>query len=303
VVIATGHNAPIETHDPTAHAEIVALRAAALVVGNYRLEDCELFVTLEPCAMCAGAMLQARLKRVVFGAADARTGAAGSVLNLFSSPQLNHQTEVQGGLLADQCAALLQDFFKHRRAALQLCSSPLRDDALRTPQSRFDRLAGYPWKPHFVSDLPALLGLRMHFLDEGPHDAPTTYFCVHDRTNWSYVFREQIEELLADGSRVVAPDLIGFGKSDKPKKDAFHQPEWHRKVLIELIDRLALTSPVLVVPASSEPLVHALTLQNESRFFRLMPLAVRLDPHDAGALAPFPDDGHRAALRAFRRFY
>jgi tRNA(Arg) A34 adenosine deaminase TadA len=95
-VIATGRNAPVDGHDPTAHAEIVALRAAAQALGNYRLDDCELFVTLEPCAMCSGAMLHARLKRVVFGAADPKTGAAGSVLNLFGEPRLNHQTTLAG---------------------------------------------------------------------------------------------------------------------------------------------------------------------------------------------------------------
>ena len=114
-VIATGRNSPIESHDPTAHAEIMALRAAALVLGNYRLPDCELYVTLEPCAMCSGAMLHARLKRVVFGATDAKTGAAGSVVNLFDQPLLNHQTALQGGVLADESAAMLKLFFSQRR--------------------------------------------------------------------------------------------------------------------------------------------------------------------------------------------
>lgn len=116
VVIAVGHNAPIASHDPSAHAEMQALRAAAQVLGNYRLPDCELVVTLEPCAMCAGAMLHARLKRVVFGASDPKTGAAGSVINLFEQSQLNHQTQVQGGVLTQECAAVLQAFFKQRRA-------------------------------------------------------------------------------------------------------------------------------------------------------------------------------------------
>ena len=114
-VVATGRNSPIEGHDPTAHAEIIALRAAAKALGNYRLPDCELYVTLEPCAMCSGAMLHARLKRVVFGALDAKTGAAGSVINLFENSQLNHQTALQGGVLADEAAALLKDFFSQRR--------------------------------------------------------------------------------------------------------------------------------------------------------------------------------------------
>jgi len=109
-VIATGRNAPIASHDPTAHAEVVALREAASVLGNYRLDGCTLYVTLEPCAMCSGAMLHARVDRVVFGAADPRTGVAGSVLNLFGHTQLNHQTRVTGGVLADECGQLLKDF-------------------------------------------------------------------------------------------------------------------------------------------------------------------------------------------------
>jgi len=117
-VIAVGSNAPIGQHDPSAHAEMVALRAAAKVLGNYRLVDCELFVTLEPCAMCVGAMLHARLQRVVFGAADPKTGAAGSVLDLFANTRLNHQTQVLGGVLASQCAGLLQDFFRNKRKKL-----------------------------------------------------------------------------------------------------------------------------------------------------------------------------------------
>ncbi|MDH5539991.1 MAG: tRNA adenosine(34) deaminase TadA [Rhizobacter sp.] len=114
-VIATGYNRPITEHDPTAHAEIVALRHAAKLVGNYRLPECELYVTLEPCAMCAMALMHARFKRVVFGARDPKTGAAGSVLNLFELPQLNHHTELVGGVLENDCGELLRDFFEERR--------------------------------------------------------------------------------------------------------------------------------------------------------------------------------------------
>jgi tRNA(adenine34) deaminase len=115
-VVATGYNRPITTHDPTAHAEIVALRHAATLFENYRLPDCELFVTLEPCAMCAMALLHARFKRVVFGAADAKTGAAGSVVDLFGESRLNHHTRLEGGLMAVESAALLREFFAERRA-------------------------------------------------------------------------------------------------------------------------------------------------------------------------------------------
>ena len=115
-VIATGYNRPITTHDPTAHAEVVALRHAATLLENYRLPECELFVTLEPCPMCAMALMHARFKRVVFGATDPKTGAAGSVLNLFGEPRLNHHTAIEGGVLGDACGRLLREFFAERRA-------------------------------------------------------------------------------------------------------------------------------------------------------------------------------------------
>ncbi len=116
-VLTTGYNRPIGAHDPSAHAEICALRAASELLANYRLTDCELYVTLEPCAMCAGAILHARLRRVVYGARDPKTGAAGSVVDLFGEARLNHHTEVVAGVLADECGALLSSFFAERRAA------------------------------------------------------------------------------------------------------------------------------------------------------------------------------------------
>ncbi|OON62977.1 tRNA adenosine(34) deaminase TadA [Massilia sp. KIM] len=115
-VIATGYNQPIGRHDPTAHAEIMALRAAAEKLGNYRLPGCELYVTLEPCIMCSGAMMHARLARVVYAADDPKTGACGSVLDVFAQERLNHHTEVVKGVLAEEASALLKAFFAERRA-------------------------------------------------------------------------------------------------------------------------------------------------------------------------------------------
>lgn len=119
-IIGRGFNQPIRQHDPTAHAEIMALRNAAQHLANYRLPGCTLYVTLEPCAMCAGAMLHARLARVVFGAADAKSGASGSVIDVFAEARLNHHTEISGGVLAGECGALLSDFFAARRARTAL---------------------------------------------------------------------------------------------------------------------------------------------------------------------------------------
>ena len=115
VIVGRGFNSPIGEHDPTAHAEIAALRDAARTLRNYRLPGCELFVTLEPCAMCAGAVLQARLARLVYGARDPKTGVHGSVVDLFAVERLNHHTQVVGGVLAAQCGRLLSDFFAARR--------------------------------------------------------------------------------------------------------------------------------------------------------------------------------------------
>lgn len=117
-IAGEGYNAPISHSDPTAHAEIQALRAAAASVGNYRLPGSVLYVTLEPCAMCAGAILNARVARLVFGATDPKTGAAGSVIDLFAQSRINHQTSVQGGVLAEDCAALLRQFFARKRGTL-----------------------------------------------------------------------------------------------------------------------------------------------------------------------------------------
>ncbi|WP_429249925.1 tRNA adenosine(34) deaminase TadA [Paraburkholderia sp. GAS333] len=116
-VIAKGFNHPIGAHDPSAHAEMIALRAAAQAVENYRLPGCELYVTLEPCLMCAGAIMHARIARVVFGARDPKTGACGSVVDAFANPQLNHHTTVSGGVLEAECGAALKSFFAERRRA------------------------------------------------------------------------------------------------------------------------------------------------------------------------------------------
>src|SRR5689334_12279551 len=116
IVIGRGGNAPISASDPTAHAEIAALREAARSAGNYRLPGCEMFVTLEPCAMCAGAIFHARIARVVFGARDPKAGACGSVIDLFAEPRINHHATAVGGVRAEECGRLLSEFFAMRRA-------------------------------------------------------------------------------------------------------------------------------------------------------------------------------------------
>jgi tRNA(adenine34) deaminase len=116
-IVGRGNNRVLRDNDPTAHAEIVAMRGAAQTLSNYRLEGCTLYVTLEPCAMCAGAILHARIKRMLYAAADPKAGACGSVLSVMNHPQLNHKVEVEAGLLAEECGAILTNFFRARRQA------------------------------------------------------------------------------------------------------------------------------------------------------------------------------------------
>lgn len=119
IIVGRGFNTPIGENDPTAHAEIAALRDAARNLGNYRLPGCELFVTLEPCAMCAGAIMHSRISRVIYGARDPKTGVHGSVVDLFGVERLNHHAKVEGGLLAEECSTLLSSFFASRRRKTQ----------------------------------------------------------------------------------------------------------------------------------------------------------------------------------------
>jgi tRNA(adenine34) deaminase len=215
---------------------------------------------------------------------------------------------VQGGVLAAESGALLQTFFSERRTAQRdeaRLNHPLQDIALRTPDAAFADLPDYPWHAHYLSDLPTLAGLRMHYLDEPVASKPSgtlTFLCLHDSTRWSYMFSGIIPAILAAGQRVVAPDMIGFGQSDKPKKEAFHQLEFHTQTLLELVEHLDLHNIVLVLPQGSDWPGLSLPVAAPQRYLGLL----RLDLADslADELAckvPFPDSGHAAALRAFAR--
>lgn len=255
--------------------------------------------------MCSGAALHARVARVVYGAAEPKTGAAGSVLDLFAEPRLNHHTQIVRGVLAQECSALLSQFFQQRRRQNQSAARaahPLRDDALRTPDAAFAHLPDYPWAPRHASDWPSLQGLRLHYLDEGPRDAPLTWLCLHGAPDWSYLYRHMAPVFLAAGHRVVAPDLIGFGKSDKPKKPGFHTLDAHLRILQDLLEQADLQRCVLVVQRSAAALAAPLAMAARERFAGLLLLdsALGADPADSAALnAPFADRGHRAALQAF----
>jgi tRNA(adenine34) deaminase len=285
-VIATGYNRPATETDPTAHAEIVAMRAAAQVLGNYRLTDCELYVTLEPCAMCAMASLHARFKRVVYGAPEPKFGAAGSVVDLFSNKQLNHHTALTQAVLADECADIVKRFFQAKRE-MQIPPTPLRQDALRTPDERFENLPDYAFAPNYFTDLPSLDGLRLHYLDEGGNGEPDQKIALmlHGNPGWSYLYRKIIPRYVTAGYRVIAPDLIGFGRSDKPKRTAAHSFEFHRNVLLDLVAWLDLSRITLVVQDWGGLLGLTLPYAEPARYDNLVVMNTLLATGDA----PLPE--------------
>ena len=333
-VIAAAHNRTRTDQDPTAHAEVLALRHAAQHLGNFRLEDCTLYVTLEPCTMCVGAVLLARLQRVVFGASEPRTGAMGSVLNVLQIPAVNHQTSAHGGILAAECAAVLQTFFATRRDDQQQQRRddpqrwPVPEFALRTPEARFDVarfsdsvLGELTIQSRYLNHLPSLQGLRLHYLEAGPQNALQTVVLQHSLGGSSAQFVALMVALAAAGFRVLAPDLIGFGRSDKPKKAQWHTLAQHLGVIQQWAAHVDLHNAVWWSPdwgqrwaagwarAWSEALpgrLSALVIQAMGQTLPdLRPLSgdlsdvtQRSQQLTAVHTAPFPDAGFQAALRA-----
>lgn len=260
-IIATGHNAPISTHDPTAHAEIVALRAAGKALQNYRLEECDLYVTLAPCPMCNGAIQHARIRRVV---------------------------------VVDEHLQQLQEFFQTKRQQQAKNRQPLREDALRTPEKCFTPfVAECPWVSHYRY----IDGLRMHYWDEGQGNNPhqKVLLAVHGKAGWGYQFRALIQPVVQVGWRVLVPDLVGFGRSDKPKKNTVDPIALLQK-WAKALD-LSPQHTTLLVQDWMIPIGLADTV------LRLedMPRCKTINPHKTPAYqAPFPDRGHRAALGTTR---
>ena len=266
-VVGEGWNQPIGQNDPTAHAEVMALREAARHLGNYRLEGCTLYVTLEPCTMCSGAALHARVAQVVYGASEPKTGAAGSVLNVFDLPSINHQTQILRGVLAEECAAQIAAFFLSRRKAHKAATPhPLKDTALRNPDTAFDGLQDWPWRSHYLSDLPSGHGLRLAYVDEGPRDAQRTWLCVHGWVSWGYAYRHLIPVWLAAGDRVVVLDLPGMGRSDQPKKSKLFSVQWLTQLLCEWVHALQVKRAVLVGQGAGAALGAAVAMQMPDRF-------------------------------------
>ena len=347
-VLGQGCNRTVSAQDPCAHAEILALRAAARTIGNHRLEGCTLYVTLEPCAMCSGALLHARIARAVYAVPDPKTGAAGSVLNLFANSALNHQTrceayapkDASGHTLQAACTEVLQEFFRKRRMAQQdlrrtPLHAPLREDALRPSETHFAGIHALetlrPWCG-FVQlsdpeEEPGSMPWRMHVIDTAPDDrSRPAVLLLHGYASYSLLWAGLIAQLHTAGWRVLAPDLLGHGRSDMPKKTQRHRPGWHAALLRQwlqqahfsqhvrraaiLHDNAALLWSSLAAGLHDVPPTPVIHLhpegvatwrqhcQQRTRFDLDAHWALDAAEAASGAWsAPWPDAGHRAALQ------
>lgn len=280
-IIGIGHNQTIGLKDPCGHAEIYALRAAALTVGSHRLTGATLYVTLEPCAMCSGAIFQARLSRLVYGAHEPKTGTAGSVLDLFQVRELNHHTVVTAGVLSADCQDVLTQFFTRTRLTKKAEHTPLREDALRMDESNLPQAAPRPLEKKY---LRSETGLQLRYFDSGPVSARNTVLFLHEYGFWSYQLWEIASAFSLQGYRSLVPDLAGSGGSDRPKRRSWHDLDAHVDLLLELIglEKLQLTGIVSVGN------VHNLAVRLKNKL--LLP-EYGLMHFDFGAEVPFDSAG------------
>ena len=307
-ILALAHNRPLSSNDPTAHAEILALRQAADRLGNYRLDGCELYVTLEPCAMCAQALLHARISRVVYGAREPKTGAAGSVIDVFGHPQLNHHTDVVGGVEAQQCAELMQVFFRGQRARSKTSAVPLRDDALRTPEPVFEPLwAALPdWRSarRWFREGDALDGLQLHWMDfmvSDPVESRSVLVPLHGPGGWWPEWSAWIVAQRGANRSVAVPDLVGHGHSDKPKKARWHTLAHHAAVLADWLRHLNVSHVYLVPHPDQTALAAEIARRLEGigvAIATAVPEALKGLPPQWREV-PYPDSGHRAAMKSW----
>ncbi|MDT8991645.1 tRNA adenosine(34) deaminase TadA [Curvibacter sp. APW13] len=253
-IVGEGHNRTISESDPTAHAEVVALRAAAKMQGNYRLNDCTLYVTLEPCPMCMGAIFHSRIRALFFGATDPKGGACGSVVGLDTDKRLNPHCVVHGGVLADACSDVLRSYFRDLRVHHAFQRRRVREDALRMPSDSL--LAKYvPGAEGLVvDDLSSAQGLRVHVWAKGQRtdsEPPARLLlCLHSIGQWAWQFADLLREDLPADVMLMCVDLPGHGQSDKSKSGWEFDQSYQLNVLGEILDRFA-TSPVVLLACRS----------------------------------------------------
>lgn len=329
-VVAVGYNQTVSKCDPTAHAEIIAIRKAAEILGNYRLTQCALYVTLEPCAMCMGAILHSRISKLYFGAVDPKTGACGSVLNIPGEPRINHHCEAHGGILQMQCAQHLTAYFQRLRDDKRRNFHVfLREDALRmdprTLAPLIPRAESLP-----IDDLSASEGLRVQTW-RSPHSSQSPeclVLCLHGATSWSYLYRDLFSAEIPADVAVWAIDLPGYGGSDKTKKgQELRDSAFQIRILTELLQRVTAQRIHIVAQDIGCGLGMRLAAAIPDRIFGftlLNPAGSDLKPSDSDGMpavrsrqqftayinklsegeesvakalcAPYPDAGHMAGM-------
>lgn len=254
-VIGRGRNRTRELNDPSAHAEILALREASLAVGSHRLNGAELFVTLEPCTMCSGAIFHSRLARVVFGAPDPKTGTAGSVLDLFGERRLNHHTLISGGVLREKCQQILQSFFVSTRKRNRSEQMSLREDALRLNVRALPQLEDPTFKSSFFYTLE---GYRIRYLDSNTVNPIHTLLCIHELGFWSFQMWTLMRRMVLHGVRIIVPDLIGHGLSDRPKRSQWHTVNGHVSSLHALAKHMVINPTHILAIGNSQAIGNEL---------------------------------------------
>jgi len=276
--------------------------------------------------MCSGAIFHGRIERVVFGAADPKTGCAGSVLNLFAVDKLNHHAEVSGGVLSNECSEVLVRFFERTRVKKIASSTPLREDALRTSEACFTGLLSSSLPSHFHLGRE---GFRLHYRDSHSNFGSKTVLCLHEFPYWSEQLVSLVSKFESSGWRTICPDLIGCGLSDKPKKAVWHSDEAHARVLWDLVSHLNVVPQVVISFGLSANIAFALVQMSKWTETKLVQFdcivdemvshdTYKFDPVNAKArpshkgvqsfladlsptqqkvvMAPFPDAGHAAVL-------
>lgn len=271
VIIGEGHNRSIGDCDPSAHAEMVAIRAAARRIGNYRLSDCTLYVTLEPCPMCFGAVIHARIRSLYFGAYDPKGGVCGSVLDLGAIDRLNPHCRVEGGIEESKCAALLSNYFRNLRLKKREAYLAKREDALRNMEEVMGDVL-VDAKPRHYDSLAPSLGLRLttwiHQRSQTIETAAPRIVCIPGAGQWSALFSFLFSSFPT--SAIVSVDLPGHGCGDATRSGAEFSPTFQQDVLLALLDSFGSGRITFICYGAACPLTLSVAMQRRDRVTKVI---------------------------------
>jgi tRNA(Arg) A34 adenosine deaminase TadA len=301
IVVAKSSNSVIQNCDPTSHAELLAIRRACHSLQRSRLNDCTLYVTLEPCTMCSGAIFGAQMARVIYAAAEPKTGASGSVINVYSNRHVNHHTQIHGGLLQEESVELLQEFFVNIRKKQQenrsTSQQKLRPDMIRSDSKNGMIFLPDGMQSHYKNDWPSAPGVRLHWLSGGFVGAVIPPFLLlHPIPLWSAWFTPYIESIF-DQALIYALDRLGCGFSDKPKKFSIEWVSLEQQLLMDWIESLPISLFRLVASKKDQSTVTYVLEKYSHQCLEVLWLEdviSKKNTHYEWLQAPFPNEGHAA---------